>query len=180
MVCLTQYLIKGSGWLDANDQDSIGEKISEYIKKDIVGIIADIGNIIFFVVAAFLGVKYIWSGVSGKSEVKETLPTFIVGATFFYSAQLIFDLLNGEFETLFVNKDLDYITGSIWATTVSIVQILSIAGIIAVGLKYMLAPADKRADLKKDLSTLLIGLIMVFSLSNVMSFIVNVGHDLFQ
>lgn len=170
----------GSGWLNnATDQDSIGSEISNYIKDNLVDLLADIGNFVFFIVAAFLGVKYIWSGVSGKSEVKETLPTFIVGATFFYSAQLIYDFFYGEFDILFKATNFQDISGSIWSTIVVIVQIVSIAGIIAVGLKYMLAPADKKADIKRDLTALLIGLIMVFSLSNVINFIADIGHGLF-
>lgn len=170
----------GSGWLsNATDQDSIGQDISNYIKDNLVDLLTDIGNFAFFAVAAFLGVKYIWAGVSGKSEVKETLPTFIVGATFFYSSQLIYDFFTGEFEVLFSATNFQDISGSLWSTIVVIVQIVSIAGIIAVGLKYMLAPADKKADIKRDLTSLLIGLIMVFSLSSVMNFIAGIGHDLF-
>lgn len=177
---LNTIIGSGTGWLgNATDEDSIGQDISDYIKNNLVDLIENIGNFVFFVVAAFLGVKYIWSGVSGKSEVKETLPTFIVGATFFYSSQLIYDFLTGEFNVLFSSSNFQDISGRLWSTIVVIVQIISIAGIIAVGLKYMLAPADKKADIKRDLTSLLIGLIMVFSLSSVMTFIADLGHGLF-
>lgn len=177
---LNTIIGSGTGWLgNATDEDSIGQDISDYIKNNLVDLLENIGNFVFFVVAAFLGVKYIWSGVSGKSEVKETLPTFIVGATFFYSSQLIYDFLTGEFNVLFSSSNFQDISGRLWSTIVVIVQIISIAGIIAVGLKYMLAPADKKADIKRDLTSLLIGLIMVFSLSSVMTFIADLGHGLF-
>jgi hypothetical protein len=85
---LNTIIGSGSGWLsNAVDENNIGQNIANYIQNNVFKLIVDLGNFVFFVVAAFLGVKYIWSGVSGKSEVKETLPTFIVGATFFYSSQ---------------------------------------------------------------------------------------------
>jgi len=170
----------GTVWLNnATDQNSVGGSIANYIKGDLFNVVKEIGNLIFFIVAAFLGVKYIWSGVTGKSEVKETLPTFIVGATFFYSAQLMFDLFNGEFKTLFNSASYTSVFSSIWATVVFIVQILAIAGIIAIGLKYMISSADTRADIKKDLLPMVIGLIFVFSITKVLTFIVDVGHQLF-
>ncbi|MDD2375861.1 MAG: hypothetical protein PHD15_01220 [Clostridia bacterium] len=170
----------GSTWLgNAIDQNSVGLSIANYIKGDLFNLVKEIGNLIFFIVAAFLGVKYIWSGVTGKSQVKETLPTFIVGATFFYSAQLIFDVFNGEFDTLFQNSSYTNVFSSIWATVVIIVQILAISGIVAIGLKYMISSADTRADIKKDLLPMVLGLIFVFSISKVLTFIVDVGQELF-
>lgn len=165
---------------DTRNIANVGDTIANFFLKDVMGVLAVIGNFVFFVVAAFLGVKYIWSGVGGKTEVKETLPAFIVGATFFYSAKLIFDLVSGEFTALLSYDSFKGVTGTLWNTITYIVQILAISGIIAVGLKYMLSPADKKADLKQDLTKLLIGLIMVFSLSSVMNFIANVGYEIFR
>lgn len=177
---LNTIIGSGTNWLsNAVDEGNLGLNIANYIQSNVFELLKDLGNFIFFIVAAFLGVKYIWSGVSGKSEVKETLPTFIIGATFFYSSQLIYNFFSGELDTLFSAKNFQDISGRLWTTIVIVVQIVSIAGIIAVGLKYMLSPADKKADIKRDLTSLLIGLIMVFSLSAIMDFIVDIGKGLF-
>lgn len=170
----------GTSWFsNATDQNSIGQNIADYITGDVLGLLITIGNLVFFIVAAFLGVKYIWSGVSGKSEVKETLPTFVVGATFFYSAQALYDFAKGGFNTLiFSSTSFEQFSGSLWTTITIIVRILSIAGIIAIGLKYMLSSANTKADIKKDLLPMIIGIIMVFSISEVMTFIFNLGQDL--
>jgi hypothetical protein len=178
---LNTIINSGTSWLgNATDENSIGSTLADYIKTDIVGLLADIGNLVFFIVAAFLGVKFIWSGVSGKSEVKETLPTFLVAATFFYSAQLIFNFFNGQFDVLFGYNNFEDISASIWSTIVVIVQILSIAGIIAIGLKYMLSAADEKANIKRDLLPMVVGLIFVFSITEIMKFIAGIGHSLFQ
>jgi len=171
----------GSTWIsNAVDQNGLGAGIANYIGGDILKLVEEIGNLVFFIVATFLGVKYIWSGVTGKSQIKETLPTFVVGATFFYSAQLMFDIFNGEFNTLFSGGSYTTVFSSLWATVVVIVQILSIAGIVAIGLKYMISSADTKADIKKSLFPMALGLVMIFSLSKVMTFIVDIGHQLFS
>lgn len=163
-----------------NGIENLSNDISDFIKGDILKMVFAIGNLIFFVAAAFLGVKYIWSGVSGKSDVKETLPTFFVGVTFFYSSQLIYKFFDGEFRSLVTTGNFQTMSGTIWSTITVIVQILAISGVIAVGLKYMLAPANTKADIKKDLMPVLLGLIFVFSISSLMTFLANIGKQLFQ
>ena len=61
----------------------------------------------------------------------------------------------------------------IWNTIIIIVQILSVAGIVATGLRYMLESADKKASLKQGLVPLVIGCILVFSASSIAGFVVN-------
>lgn len=60
----------------------------------------------------------------------------------------------------------------IWNTVIIIIQILSVAGIVATGLRYMLESADKKASLKQGLVPLTIGCILVFSASTVAGFVV--------
>jgi len=51
---------------------------------------------------------------------------------------------------------------NIWATVVTIVQILAVAAVVFAGLRYMFASADQKADIKKSMGTLAIGAILVF------------------
>lgn len=174
---------KGNSWFNGStgtDQDGLGQTIADYIKNDVVDLVERIGNLAFFVIAAFLGVKYIWSGVSGKSEVKETLPTFVVGAMFFYSADLIYKFSTKQFFDLIDGGGFNAVSGSIWSTVIALVQILSIAGIIAIGLKYMFSAADTKADIKKDLLPMVIGLIFVYSIAQLIPFIADISGQLFK
>lgn len=162
---------------DGEDIEELGPKITEYFTKNFVPMIGDVGNLVFFVVAAFLGVKFIWSGVEGKSEVKETLPTFVVGACLFFLADNVYKFATGTFTDIIKGDSFGTIQNSIWGTVAVVVNVLAIAGIVALGLKYMLASADTKADIKKDLVPVVIGLIFVFATSNILNFIVDAGNQ---
>ena len=61
--------------------------------------------------------------------------------------------------------------GNIWATIVSIVQVLAIAAVVFAGLRYMFASADQKADIKKSMGTLAVGAVLVFGASTLLKFV---------
>lgn len=63
----------------------------------------------------------------------------------------------------------------IWGTVTLIVQILAVAAIVFAGLRYMYAPVDKKADIKKGLIMLVIGSLLVFTTPTIIKFIVEVA-----
>ena len=50
----------------------------------------------------------------------------------------------------------------VWATVVTVVQVLAVACVVFAGLRYMFASADQKADIKQGLMYLAIGAIFVF------------------
>ncbi len=75
-------------------------------------------------------------------------------------------------------NELESTMGNIWATVTVVVQILSIACVVILGVRYMLASADKRADIKQGLTYVVIGSIFVFCAATVAQFIVDAGSDI--
>ena len=65
------------------------------------------------------------------------------------------------------------VTGNVWSTVLSILQILAFAAIIIAGVRYMFASADQKADIKKGLIYLVIGAILVFASSTIVKVVVN-------
>jgi len=66
------------------------------------------------------------------------------------------------------------ITGAaqnVWATVITIVQILAVAAVVFAGLRYMFASADQKADIKKSMGVLAIGAVLVFGATVVLGFI---------
>ena len=61
----------------------------------------------------------------------------------------------------------------VWGTVVTIVQILAFAAVVFAGLRYMFASADQKADIKKGLTLLVIGAVLVFGTTLVIQFVVN-------
>ncbi len=62
---------------------------------------------------------------------------------------------------------------SITSTIIFIFQILSVAGIIITGIRYMYGGASKKAEMKKGLITIMIGCIIVFGGATAIGFITN-------
>lgn len=65
----------------------------------------------------------------------------------------------------------------IWGTVLTILQILAVAAIVFAGVRYMFASADQRADIKKGLIYLVLGAVLVFAASTVVSLIINTAEE---
>ena len=65
----------------------------------------------------------------------------------------------------------------VWGTVLFVMQILSVAGIIFMGVRYMFASADQKADLKKSTIYLIMGIIIIFAFSTFIQFIINATNE---
>ena len=63
------------------------------------------------------------------------------------------------------------VTGNIWKTIQVVVQVLAIVAIVFAGVRYMFASADQKADIKKSMIILVIGAVLVFGASTIISII---------
>jgi len=61
---------------------------------------------------------------------------------------------------------------NVWRTVVVIVQVASVVAVVFLGMKYMFSSADTKADIKKQITLLVIGAVLVFSSITVINFIV--------
>lgn len=167
------------GKASGSSADSFGHKIQEQIfgasGLGLQGIFQLVGNAIFLIVTVILGVKYIFSGVEGKSIVKETLPTFIVGIIFFYLADNLVRFFSGIGNEIQNTTNANTLVNNVWATVAAVVQVLCIAGIVFIGLRYMFADAVKKADIKNQAVMVVLGLMLTLSAIPILNFVINVG-----
>ena len=143
----------------------------------IIDMIFTIGNLIILVAIVFMGLRYVWSGAQGKSDIKESMINMSAGVIFFYLAQGIYDFLAGIFVGYATASSFDQFGKDVWSTVALIAQYGSLIGLIAVGLRYMLNNADTKADIKKQLFPVILGLVLIFCVTNVATFIINVGQE---
>lgn len=66
----------------------------------------------------------------------------------------------------------------IWNSVKLILQVVSLSIIIACGVRYMMASADQKADIKKSLGYLVLGCAIVFGTTFVLDFIRNIFGEL--
>lgn len=71
-------------------------------------------------------------------------------------------------------------TGKVWATAITIVQILAVASVVFAGVRYMVASADQKADIKRSLGTLAIGAGLVFCATSIIKFVVNSANQVIR
>lgn len=63
-----------------------------------------------------------------------------------------------------------------WGTVLFAMQILSVAGVICVGVKYMISSGDQKAIIKKNTVYMIIGIIIVFAFSTFIKYIIDVTN----
>jgi len=145
--------------------------------SELQSLVFDIGNIIFIVVTAFLGVKYIWGGVDSKYSVKNSLVTLVVAAIVFYGWNAVTDILNVK-ELLTEQSAGGYtnFATTIYNTIMYIVNVAAIGGIIYIGIKYMMAGADGKAEMKLKFIPVIMGIIMVYGTLNLINFILDIVY----
>ncbi|MBR6689532.1 MAG: hypothetical protein IKL68_05915 [Clostridia bacterium] len=71
-------------------------------------------------------------------------------------------------------------TGKVWATVITIVQILAVGSVVFAGVRYMVASADQKADIKRSLGTLAIGAALVFGATTIIRFVVNSANQVMR
>lgn len=81
---------------------------------------------------------------------------------------------------LFRYKNFNNALSKIFGVLIVILQVASMAGIIFAGVRYMFASADSKADLKKGLIHLAIGMVIVFGASSVVGFVTGAFDDIFR
>lgn len=72
------------------------------------------------------------------------------------------------------NQELENVTNKVWNTFAKIIQVASFAGVIFAGLRYMLSSADKKADMKKSMIALVMGIAIVFASTTIIDIIVKI------
>lgn len=141
-----------------------------------------VGTTVIVVATIVLGIKYIIGTVDSRTQAKDGLITLFIACVFFFGWSSISNLLFPGNNFIFLSdSDTNYtnMVGRLFSTFSYIANIVSILLIIYVGVRYILAGASGKADLKGRSMYFIIGIILVFATSNVLSFISNIINDVF-
>ena len=77
-----------------------------------------------------------------------------------------------------VNEHMSNSAERIFGTIATVVQVLAIAGVVILGVRYMFAGASDKANIKQTLLYAIIGLVLVFAASTVLKIFMNAGNEL--
>ena len=116
----------------------------------LVGLVRVIGNMIFIAVTVFLGIKYIWGSVDSKAEVKESITTLAIATLVFYGWNTISALFMTGEKLSILKSSAEATANEVYGTLLYVDNFLAVGGLIYVGLRYMLARAEGKAQLKTN------------------------------
>lgn len=164
-----------SWWTQANEffNGTVSEnKDLQNALSGIESFIKVIGNIIFFTVTVILGVKYIWGSVESKASIKESMVTLVVAALFFYGYSTISSIINVK--EILVTADAYISAKNVYNIILYICNFLALGGIVFIGVKYMLAGASGKAELKTKAVPAVLGIVMVYCTLTFLQLIISV------
>ena len=166
-----------SWWNDAynffNGNTANANRFTVTALTDIENIISFVGNMVFFLVTVILGVKYIWGSVDAKADVKDGLVTLVIAAVFFYGWNTVKALFINSSGLIFIENDYQSTAKAIYSTILYICNFFAVGGIVYIGVKYLLAGAEGKAQLKARGVPIVLGIIMVYCTLTFLTFIVN-------
>lgn len=156
-------------------QDSVSSVINQFSN-----LIEIAGTAIIIIATMVLGVKYIFGSVNDKISVKENMISLIVACIFFFGWSSIRGLLitgSGASQQLIIYsgasdfKSMVIIAFSILSV---ILRIVGVVGVLYVGIKYIFSGAQGRAELKTKSFLMMVGIVLVFAATVVLSTISSV------
>lgn len=140
-------------------------------------IIKIIGNFIILICGTILGAKYIWSAASDRADAKGALIPFMWGCIFFYCATGVFDFSKSVLSDSLATGSIEGMGMSIYLTIANLMSYACILAVIVIGLRYMFATPDLKGELKKRFIPMIIGILLVYSTSNIITVIVKAFND---
>lgn len=151
----------------------------------IAGLVEIVGTAVIAIATVVIGAKYMLGTVQGKVEAKENLITLLVACFFFFGWTNIRGLLitgnatgenglSGSTQLIFFQGgNLQSTFSQIFTFVVLIAKLLCVLAIIYMGVKYIFAGANAKAQLKEKSPAMIIGIILIFCAVNVVGFIAN-------
>lgn len=165
-------------YLDANVIDDIGKMVEI------------IGTAVIAIATVVLGIKYVLGSVTDKAEVKDGMVTLLFACIFFfgwsslrgvliknigYDADGAVTGISGATQ-LFIfagtnRGTLENAFATIFSVVIIIAKIIAVLATIYMGVKYIFAGSEGRAKVKEKGVMYIIGILLIFTTLNILSFI---------
>lgn len=167
-----------SWWGDAKKSGFTIPQEAQDVIDQFTDMINIIGTTLIFVATIVLGIKFIFGSIDGKSEAKEDMITLLVACVFFFGWNGIMGILLND-----AHNDIAIVEGApnyevVLSKMLTIFRTISncllVVGVIYVGIKFIFAGAQGKADLKAKSGFFIIGIILAFCTVNVLTFLSDV------
>lgn len=173
-----------SWFSSASHNNSSNQSKTNDTVKEIIDTMEDmvlvVGTTVISIATIFLGIKYMFGSADSKADSKESLMNLLVACVFFFGWNSIKNvLMPGNRFVFFSVSDTTYKdpVARFYDIFVYIAQFAAIIAIIYVGVKYIFAGVQGKADLKEKSGTFLIGIILAFCSTGFLTYISKVINE---
>lgn len=177
---------KASSWYKAGESN-VG--ISTDVLDGLATTLEVVGTGVIAVATVVIGIKYIMGTVEGKVQAKESLMNLLVACIFFFGwsgirGMLITGNASGIGGIKGSNTGLSFFDGDIGTTFARVFtllvmfgKVLTVLAVVYMGVKYVFAGADAKAQLKQKSPALIIGIVLIFCATTFLGLLANVIND---
>lgn len=178
---------KATGWYQ-NGSTNVG--VSSSVISGLADMLEIVGTGVIAIATVVIGIKYIMGTVEGKVQAKESLMNLLVACVFFFGwsgLRGIFITGNSTGENglsgnntglSFFNGDLSVTFARVFTLIVLIGKVLTVAAAVYMGVKYIFAGAEAKAQLKQKSPALIIGVVLIFCATTFLGVVANTIADI--
>lgn len=179
------FWTQASGWYA---QGSTNTYLDTTVISDLASMVEVVGTAVIAIATVVLGIRYMLGSVTEKADVKENMITLLVACIFFFGWSNLRTILikgvtfdssgavtsiNGSstFFALEGGATLEQAFASIFAVVILIAKVIAVVCTIYMGVKYIFSGAEGKAKLKSKGVMYIVGIILIFTTLNILSFI---------
>lgn len=155
-------------WNEVTKQDEIKQKD---VLTDVVDTIKVLGNALFIIAGIWMGIRYMAGSADGKKDIKEGLLGLVVAVLIFYGGSTLYDVFVENNDLVFIKESEEATITNIYDSVIYVLRYIAVAVILYIGVKYLLAGAEGRAELKGKSIPLFVGMAFAFGTLTVLNFI---------
>lgn len=172
-----------SNWYQQGETNTY---LDDSVLSQIANIIEIVGTGVIAIATVVLGIRYILGSATQRADVKDNMITLLVACLFFFGWSNLRDILisgvtfteNGVSKVdgtskfnIFDPTSLATTLGNVFGIVLNVGKAVALVATVYIGIKYVFSGAEGKSQLKEKGIMYIIGIILIFSTLNIITFI---------
>ncbi len=172
-----------SSWYQQGETNTY---LDDSVLSQIATIIEIVGTGVIAIATVVLGIRYILGSATQRADVKDNMITLLVACLFFFGWSNLREILisgvtftgNGVSKVdgtskfnIFDPTSLSATLGNVFGIVLNVGKAVALIATVYIGIKYVFSGAEGKSQLKEKGIMYIIGIILIFSTLNIVTFI---------
>lgn len=172
-----------SNWYQQGETNTY---LDDSVLSQIANIIEIVGTGVIAIATVVLGIRYILGSATQRADVKDNMITLLVACLFFFGWSNLREILisgvtftgNGVSKVdgtskfnIFDPTSLSVTLGNVFGIVLNVGKAVALIATVYIGIKYVFSGAEGKSQLKEKGIMYIIGIILIFSTLNIVTFI---------